>query len=62
MATMRERQAEIKENLLDLKSKIESGDVEAIKSASALSDEYEQLETRSKDAEKAAKILERIGR
>ena len=62
MATMKERQAEIKENLLELKSKIESGDAEAIKSAGALSDEYEQLETRIKDAEKAAKILERIGR
>ena len=61
MATMKERQAEIKENLLELKSKIESGDAEAIKSAGALSDEYEQLETRIKDAEKAAKILERIG-
>ena len=42
MATMKERQAEIKENLLELKSKIESGDAEAIKSAGALSDEYEQ--------------------
>lgn len=61
MATMKERQAEIKENLLELKSKIESGDAEAIKTAGALSDEYEQLETRIKDAEKAAKILERIG-
>lgn len=62
MATMRERQAEIKANLLDLQSKIESGDAEAIKSAGALTDEYEQLETRIKDAEKAAQLLKRIGR
>lgn len=62
MATMKERQAEIKANLLDLQSQIESGDAEAIKTAGELSDEYEQLEARIKDAEKAAKLLERIGR
>lgn len=59
--TMKERQAEIKATLLDLQSKIEAGDSEAIKSAGELTDEYEQLETRIKDAEKAAKLLKRIG-
>lgn len=62
MATMRERQAEIKANLLDLQTKIEAGDSDAIKTAGLLTDEYEQIETRIKDAEKAAKLLERIGR
>lgn len=62
MANMKDRQAEIKANLLDLQVRIEAGDAEAIKEAGALSDEYEQLETRIKDAEKAAKLLARIGR
>lgn len=62
MATMRERQAEIKANLLDLQTKIEAGDSDAIKTAGLLTDEYEQIETRIKDAEKAAKLLKRIGR
>ena len=62
MPTMRERQAEIKANLLDLQSKIESGDAEAIKSAGALTDEYEQLETRIKAAEKAQALLAQIGK
>lgn len=62
MPNMRERQAEIKANLLDLQSKIEAGDDEAIKSAAVLSDEYEQLETRIKDAEKATALLKRVGK
>lgn len=62
MPTMKERQAEIKANLLDLQSKINSGDADAIKTAGELSDEYEQLETQIKDAEKAMALLQRIGR
>lgn len=58
---IKERLEEIKSNLQDLQTKVESGDAEAIKSAGELSDEYERLEAQAKDAEKYTKLLKRIG-
>ena len=60
--TIEERLKEIKGSLKDLQAKVESGDADAIKSAGELSDEYEQLETRQKDAAKYQKLLKRIGK
>lgn len=58
---LKEKLKAAQSELLGLKTKIESGDAEAIKRAGELTDEIENLKEQIKTAEKAAQLLAQIG-